>query len=37
MRFDLVVPVDVLVYRLELMPLLVLYAVEAFQLAVGLP
>jgi hypothetical protein len=36
MRFDLVVPVDVLVYRLELVAFLVVYAVEAFELAVGL-
>jgi thiamine pyrophosphate-dependent acetolactate synthase large subunit-like protein len=34
--FDLVVPVDVLVNRLELMLLLFVDAVEAFQLPVGL-
>jgi hypothetical protein len=35
MRLDLIMPVDVLVYRLELESLLVAYAVEAFELAVG--
>ena len=36
MGFDFVVPVDVLVYGFELMLLLVVDAVEAFQFAVGL-
>ena len=36
MRFDLVVPVDVLVYASELVAFLFVDAVEAFQLAVRL-
>jgi len=34
--FDLVVPVHTLVYRFELMPLLFVDTVEAFEFAVGL-